>query len=50
MGELGPWFPAGYYGLCAQCAGDIEPDDPIRADGNDGYLCEACGQDEEVYP
>lgn len=42
----GPWFVAAYYGECAGCGEDIEPDDVIRADDEGGYLCEGCGQDE----
>ena len=48
MGTPGPWFLAAYYGSCADCGADIEPDDQIRADGDGGYLCEDCGE-EEVY-
>jgi DNA-directed RNA polymerase subunit RPC12/RpoP len=44
MERLGPWF---YYGSCAGCGADIEPDDEIRADGDGGYLCEDCGRDAE---
>ncbi len=41
----GPWFTAGYHGTCAGCGDGIAPDDRIRADGCDGYLCSACGYD-----
>jgi hypothetical protein len=43
--QPGPWFPAAYRGSCAGCGGDIVPDDPIRADGEGGYLCGDCGED-----
>jgi hypothetical protein len=45
--DLGPWFLAGYFGACADCGEDIEPGDVIRADGESGYLCEACGQEDD---
>lgn len=43
----GPWFAAAYYGSCAGCPEDIEPDDMIRADGEGGYLCRTCGSQGE---
>lgn len=46
MSLPGPWFAAAYYGTCAGCGDDIEPDDLIRGDGEDGYWCEGCGQEE----
>ena len=42
----GPWFAAAYHGACSDCGEDISPDDVIRADGDGGYLCEDCGQDD----
>jgi hypothetical protein len=41
------WLIANYYGSCAGCGADIEPDDPVRADGQDRYLCEECGHQED---
>lgn len=41
--EFGPWFPAAYPGACAGCGDDIYPEDPIRADGEGGWLGECCG-------
>ena len=43
---LGPWFLAAYHGSCAGCGDGIEPDDEIRADGEGGYLCADCGEEE----
>lgn len=45
--DLSSWFLASYYGACAVCGEDIEPDDVIRADGAGGYLCEGCGYQED---
>lgn len=42
----GPWFRAGYEGECSECPADIVEGDQIRADGEGGWLCEACGSDE----
>jgi hypothetical protein len=39
------WFAAAFHGTCADCGRDISPDDMVRADGGDGYLCEGCGQE-----
>lgn len=47
MSTLGPWFAAAYYGSCAECGDDIEPDDEIRASGDGGYLCKECGEEAE---
>jgi DNA-directed RNA polymerase subunit RPC12/RpoP len=44
---LGTWFTAAYYGSCADCGEDVEPDDEIRADGEGGYLCRECGEEAE---
>lgn len=41
----GPWFPASYEGECDGCGGDIMPGDRIRADGQGGWLCEECGEE-----
>lgn len=40
----GPWFPASYYGSCADCGCPTEPDDMIRSDGDSGWLCQRCGE------
>ena len=42
----GPWFTAGYDSSCAGCGDGILAGDKIRADGQGGYLCESCGQEE----
>lgn len=47
MNRFGPWFAAGYEGSCAECGEDIVVDDMIRADGEGGYLCECCGEEEQ---
>jgi hypothetical protein len=44
----GPLFTAGYYDTCAGCGDGILPGDTIRADGQEGWLCESCGREE--YP
>lgn len=41
--ELGPWFAARFEGFCSRCGDAIEPGDPIRADGEGGYLDHDCG-------
>lgn len=41
--NFGPWFTAAHYGRCANCDTDTDPGDDIRADGEEGYLCEWCG-------
>lgn len=47
MNDFGPWFTAQFDSECDDCGEDIEEGDQIRADGEGGYLCEECGQDEE---
>jgi hypothetical protein len=47
MSLPGPWFAAAYYGTCADCGDDIEPDDLIRGDGEGSYWCEDCGSEED---
>lgn len=43
--DLGPWFPAKYYGTCAECPRKIEKGDEVRyKDG--AVVCEHCGNDE----
>lgn len=45
--QKGPWFGAMYSGECASCFDRIEEGDRIRADGQGGYECENCGEDDE---
>ena len=40
---LGRWFTAQYEGVCTGCGERFEPGAQIRADGEGGYLAEACG-------
>lgn len=40
----GPWITAQYRGSCSGCRAPIRPEDPIRSDGEGGWLCEPCGQ------
>ncbi len=47
MSTPAPWIVAAYHGACAGCGEDIAPDDMIRADGEGGWLCEPCGQEED---
>lgn len=42
-GRLGPWFRASYSGDCSGCGTRIAPGDKIRRDGEEGYLCDICG-------
>lgn len=45
--EFGPWFEAQYPGRCAaDRRHGIEPGDQIRADGQGGYVCRTCGQED----
>lgn len=46
--ELGPVIAAMYPGDCSGCAGEIEPGDAIRADGDGGWLHDGCGEDKEA--
>ena len=41
----GPWFPAPPDSECDGCGDAISEGDRIRADGEGGYVCEACGDD-----
>jgi hypothetical protein len=43
-GARGPWFTAAYPGTCAGCSEEFGPGTLIRADGDGGYLAEACGE------
>lgn len=42
----GPWFDASYPGSCSRCFDRIEEGDHIRADGEGGYECEDCGEND----
>lgn len=44
---LGPWFTASYYSHCSMCDSATYEGDQIRADGQGGYLCSECGEDED---
>jgi hypothetical protein len=44
--EKGPWFGAMYDGRCSSCEDSFAEGDRIRADGQGGYECEACGDDD----
>lgn len=47
--DLGPWFPAKFYGTCAECPRKIEKGDEVRYKG--GVVgCEHCGNDEPALP
>lgn len=48
--QKGPWFGAMYSGECAGCFDRIEEGDRIRADGQGGYECEDCGEEEPSLP
>jgi hypothetical protein len=43
------WFVAAFCSSCAECDGDIKPDDTICSDGAGGFLCEACGAEEGYH-
>jgi hypothetical protein len=40
----GPWFEAAHPGRCAGCEAPFDAGILIRADGEGGYLAEACGE------
>jgi hypothetical protein len=43
-GRLGRWIEARFRTECdGPCAGEIEPGDLIRSDGEGGWLCWDCG-------
>ena len=42
----GPFFTAARPDECAHCGCDVSPGDAIRADGEGGWLCETCGDDD----
>jgi hypothetical protein len=44
----GPWFAAGYDGLCAGCGDEFPEGEQIRADGASGWLAQCCGEDEDA--
>lgn len=41
--KFGPWIQARFAGECDGCLADIDTGDQIRADGEGGWLCSACG-------
>lgn len=43
LGEKGPWFGAEHVSRCSSCEDPITEGDRIRADGESGYECGACG-------
>lgn len=47
MNDFGPWFTAGFDSDCDECGGPIDEGDRIRSDGEGGWLCEECGDDDE---
>jgi hypothetical protein len=42
--EFGPWFAARFPGRCSACNKPFNEDAQIRADGQGGYLADACGE------
>lgn len=46
----GPWFGALYDGRCSVSECKIYEGDRIRADGQGGYECEDCGEDDPDVP
>ena len=43
---LGPWFQASYDSDCDGCGEPITEGDTIRSDGEGGWLCTECGEDD----
>ena len=43
--KMGPVFAARFPGMCEDCTEEFQENDPIRADGEGGYICESCGDD-----
>lgn len=43
----GPWQVADHEGLCAGCGYDYMTSDVVRPDGEAGWLCWVCGNDDE---
>lgn len=41
-GQPGPWFIAGYDGECDRGDHEIDEGDEIRADGEGGWECRLC--------
>lgn len=41
--KMGPVFAARFPGMCEDCTEEFQENDPIRADGEGGYICESCG-------
>lgn len=46
--EWGPVITAAYPGDCASCGYHWDDGEPIRADGEGGWLCEDCGEDDHL--
>jgi hypothetical protein len=47
MADFGPWFDARFDSECDCCGDDITEGDRIRADGDGGYICDECGEDDD---
>ena len=45
--SLGPWITARFDGECDECGDLIMEGDQIRSDGEGGWLCENCGDDDD---
>jgi len=43
-GGHGPWFRSRYDGKCSDCGELFSAGQKIRSDGDDGWLCEDCGE------
>jgi hypothetical protein len=46
MSDYGPWLAAIYDSECDNCGADICGGDQIRSDGEGGWLCEECGEED----
>lgn len=44
----GPWFMAGFDGECSRGCGGISEGDTIRADGDGGWECRDCVDEDEA--
>lgn len=44
--RLGPWFTARFGSACDGCGDGIYEGDRSRSDGEDGWLCDACGSEQ----
>lgn len=43
--ERGPWIIAQFGGFCSGCQLGIDPGDPVRSGGTQGWLCGDCGSE-----